>query len=63
MHNMTCTLIQDMGNLNCTFFAHKLDYNRHRNLQLVVDAVNNNWGVGLYVGQRNDILCKGKKVS
>ncbi|XP_019862939.1 PREDICTED: lipoyltransferase 1, mitochondrial-like, partial [Amphimedon queenslandica] len=53
----------DMGNLNCTFFAHKMDYNRHRNLQLVADAVNNNWGVGLYVGQRNDILCKGKKVS
>jgi lipoyltransferase 1 len=54
----------DMGNLNCSFFAHRADYNRTRNLQLVCRAVNRHWeGVDLRVGERNDIWCHGRKVS
>ena len=52
-----------MGNLNCTLFTHKSDYNRLRNLQLVCDAINEIWRVGLYVGERNDILYQRKKVN
>ena len=55
--------LQDLGNLNCTFFAHRLDYDRTRNLQLVCDAINYNWGAGVNFGQRHDILCRGKKVN
>lgn len=53
---------QDLGNLNVTVFTHRTDYDRHRNLQLVCEAVNRHWGVGLHVNKRNDILYKHWKV-
>lgn len=54
----------DLGNLNCTIFSNRLDYDRLRNLQLICDAINIKWkGLNLYPTERGDILCGGKKVS
>ena len=48
---------QDLGNLNFTMFAHRTDYDRPRNLQLVCDALNERWGMSLKVNKKDDIIC------
>lgn len=55
---------QDLGNVNCTVFAHRQDYNRPRNLWLMCHALNEKWGMELSVNKRDDIMCQGRwKVS
>lgn len=54
----------DRGNVNCTVFAHRHDYNRPRNLRLVCHAINEKWGTRLHANQRDDIVLNDKwKVS
>ncbi|XP_013413155.1 lipoyltransferase 1, mitochondrial isoform X2 [Lingula anatina] len=58
------TVYHDLGNLNCTFFTTKTQYNRDRNLLLVAKAVNQRWGLDLAINERDDIVMNGKyKVS
>lgn len=47
---------QDLGNMNCTVFTHRQDYNRERNLQLVCEALNRGWGLDLSVNKHHDII-------
>ncbi|XP_022318020.2 lipoyl amidotransferase LIPT1, mitochondrial-like isoform X2 [Crassostrea virginica] len=49
----------DLGNLNCSFLKTKKQYNRRQNLDLVVEAVTNRWGVDLQVNTREDIVLDG----
>ena len=49
----------DLGNLNCSFLKTKKQYNRRQNLDLVVEAVTNQWGVDLQVNTREDIVLDG----
>ena len=53
---------QDMGNLNFTFIAPKSVYNVHRQLKVIVSAVNS-LGINAKFSGRNDILAEGKKFS
>ena len=46
----------DLGNMNCTVFTHRQDYNRERNLQLVCEALNRGWGLDLSVNKHHDII-------
>lgn len=53
-----------MGNLNVTVFAHRRDYDRQRNLQLVCDAIGRHWPrLELVVNKRHDIMYKHWKVT
>jgi len=50
--------------LNFTLLAHRNDYDRPRNLQLVCDTLNEMWGVSLKVNKKDDIICNDRwKVS
>ena len=40
-------------------FTHRLDYDRERNLELVCDALNRGWGLGLSVNKHHDIVLGG----
>ena len=55
----------DGGNLNCTFFTSKRDYNRKRNLEIIVTALNKTWPLlDVAITERDDItLAKLYKVS
>ncbi|TYB88874.1 MAG: lipoate--protein ligase [Kosmotoga sp.] len=53
---------QDMGNLNFTFIAPKNIYNVHRQLKVIVNAVNS-LGINAEFSGRNDILAEGRKFS
>jgi lipoate-protein ligase A len=53
---------QDMGNLNFTFIAPKSGYNVHRQLKVIVNAVNS-LGINAEFSGRNDILAEGRKFS
>ena len=50
------SLTQDLGNLNCTFFSNRHDYERLRNLKLACDAINSRWNLGLLATERGNIL-------
>jgi lipoate-protein ligase A len=52
----------DMGNLNFTFIAPKSVYNVHRQLKVIVNAVNS-LGINAKFSGRNDILAGGRKFS
>ncbi|MFO7882353.1 MAG: lipoate--protein ligase [Kosmotogaceae bacterium] len=53
---------QDMGNLNFTFIAPRTIYNVHKQLEVIVDAVNS-LGINAEFSGRNDILAEGRKFS
>lgn len=52
------TVFHDMGNLNCTFFTSKSDYNRRRNLDLICQAITETRGFRgkVNINEREDIL-------
>lgn len=50
----------DEGNLNISFMKHRKRYNRHSNLELVIQAVQSRWeNVDLTINTREDILLNG----
>lgn len=58
------TVYHDLGNMNCTLFSARKDYDRPRNLQLVCDAVSRRWNICLQCNKKDDIICNNKwKVS
>lgn len=52
----------DLGNLNFTFLLPRSEYNLHRQLAVIVDAVKG-LGIEASFSGRNDILAEGKKFS
>ena len=40
-------------------FTHRLDHDRERNLELVCDTLNKDWGLGLSVNKHHDIVVGG----
>lgn len=52
----------DLGNLNFTFLLPKREYNLHKQLAVIVDAVKE-LGIQANFSGRNDILAQGKKFS
>jgi len=55
-------VFHDLGNLNFTFLLPKREYNLHRQLSVIVDAVKE-IGIEAHFSGRNDILAEGKKFS
>ncbi|XP_064640926.1 lipoyl amidotransferase LIPT1, mitochondrial-like isoform X2 [Lineus longissimus] len=43
------TVFHDLGNLNCSFFTSRSDYDRTQNSQLIVDALKKNWDLDVGV--------------
>ncbi|XP_064640924.1 lipoyl amidotransferase LIPT1, mitochondrial-like isoform X1 [Lineus longissimus] len=51
------TVFHDLGNLNCSFFTSRSDYDRTQNSQLIVDALKKNWDLDVGVASvRDDIF-------
>ena len=49
----------DLGNLNLSFLMKKDIYNRKKNLELVVEAITQQWSIDLGINHRDDILLEG----
>ncbi|GFS14771.1 lipoyltransferase 1, mitochondrial [Elysia marginata] len=50
------TVYHDEGNLNLSFLKSRENYDRRKNLNLVVQAITNRWDIDLTVNDRDDIL-------
>ncbi|CAG0915242.1 unnamed protein product [Notodromas monacha] len=57
------TVYHDLGNLNCTFFTSRDEYDRKANLEMIRTAVWDTYGLDLVVNKRDDIEWRGQKVS
>lgn len=58
------TVYHDLGNLNCTFYTSRKEYDRPKNLKLVCSAIQENWpNLDIYPTERDDIELFGFKVS
>lgn len=55
-------VFHDLGNLNFTFVMEKKDYDLHRQLGVILDAVNS-FGLNACFSGRNDLLLDGAKFS
>ncbi|CAD5110933.1 unnamed protein product [Dimorphilus gyrociliatus] len=54
----------DLGNLNCTFYTSRKEYDRPKNLKLICSAVQDMWpDLDIYPTDRDDIEMFGYKVS
>lgn len=54
------TVYHDKGNLNCTFFTTRINYNRMRNLSFICNVLKKQWGLDVNVSNRDDILLGNK---
>ena len=54
------TVYHDLGNLNITFVTSKKKYDRKRNLNLIADALRENWKLNVTVTERDDIILNNK---
>lgn len=52
----------DLGNTNFTFFSPKTQYDKERNIKIIIDSLDR-FGIDASMSGRNDILVDGKKVS
>jgi len=50
------TVYHDLGNLNCTFFSSRSEYNRRKNLNLVCEAIRKVSHLNITVNSRDDIV-------
>ena len=48
--------------MNFTFFDHRDNYKRRKNLEWVASLLWKQWGLPLEINKRDDILYKGQKV-
>ena len=46
----------DLGNVNCTFFTSRSDYDRRSNLEFLVRTLRKCWQVQVHVNKRDDII-------
>lgn len=54
------TVYHDLGNLNVTVFTNRKDYNRKRNLNIVAEALKENFKLNVAVAQRDDLILNDK---
>lgn len=54
------TVYHDHGNLNMTFFTHRDEYNRTKNLELIVEVLKNEWNIVTEINKREDIVIENK---
>ena len=57
---MLCSLFQDLGNVNLSFFTPRKLYNRKENLALIVKVLQERWKLDVQASSRDDILVDGK---
>ena len=50
------TVYHDLGNLNCTFFTSRKNYNRKQNLEVVAQALHNRWRLNVRLSERDDLV-------
>jgi len=50
------TVYHDLGNVNCTIFTNRKDYNRKRNLNVIASALRETWNLDVTVTPRDDLL-------
>ncbi len=55
-------VFHDMNNLNFSFIVHKDNYDLHKNLEVILNAVKS-FGINATFSGRNDITCEGRKFS
>ncbi|MEK6915777.1 MAG: lipoate--protein ligase [Nanoarchaeota archaeon] len=55
-------VFQDLGNTNFTFLSSRKDYDRKRNFDIIINALER-FGIKAIQSGRNDILVGGKKIS
>ena len=54
------TVFHDEGNLNCSFFTAKKDYNRTRNLKILLSVLNTKWNANASLSDRDDLTVDNK---
>ena len=52
-------MYHDLGNINCTFFTKRSQYERRRNLELICSALRRNTSLEVSVNEREDIVLDG----
>ena len=57
---MLCSLSQDLGNVNLSFFTPRKLYNRKENLALIVKVLQERWKLDVQASSRDDILVDRK---
>ncbi len=55
-------VFHDLGNTNFTFLSSKKDYDKQRNFQIVINALNK-LGIKAEFSGRNDLVVEGRKIS
>uniref|UniRef100_T1JD24 BPL/LPL catalytic domain-containing protein n=1 Tax=Strigamia maritima TaxID=126957 RepID=T1JD24_STRMM len=50
----------DLGNLNCTFFTTRKNYNRRNNLELICNSLVKRWNLDIQISKREDIILNGE---
>jgi lipoyltransferase 1 len=57
------TVYHDLGNLNCSFFGLRADYDRKENLAMISRALWETYGMNLKINDRDDLIWKDAKLS
>lgn len=57
---LICNYLQDLGNVNLSFFTPRKLYNRKENLALIVQVLRERWKLDCEASPRDDILVDGK---
>ncbi|GJQ85965.1 hypothetical protein Trydic_g21812 [Trypoxylus dichotomus] len=57
------TVYHDRGNLNITFFTPRQHYNRRHNLEVITQAIRNEYGLEIEITKRDDLVIGDHKVS
>ena len=52
-------MYHDLGNINCTFFTKRSQYERRRNLDLICSALRRTTALDVSVNEREDIVLDG----
>ena len=58
--NVFLFYLQDIGNVNLSFFTPRKLYNRKENLALIVKVLRERWKLDVEASPRDDILIEGK---
>ena len=50
------TVYHDHGNLNCSFFTHRKNYDRKANLEIIARALQRKWNLNVEINDRDDLI-------
>lgn len=53
------TVYHDQGNINCTFFTNRSQYERRHNLDIICSALRRSTALNVTVNERDDIVLDG----